>query len=162
MTWIRHVNTNCLHLSQILILPITQRRTVLFLNNIATLHQARLRNILGSISVVQRMGHSAEPVDFFAPELPDGHSTGQFVTAPFRTWRKLSDRTLAHDKLDYHLASLAKMSAFLDCYSNPSQAIDTVLVSEARKRMEANKKVISSLLNSFAVWKTRHSVSWSS
>ncbi|XP_062512510.1 uncharacterized protein LOC134188331 [Corticium candelabrum] len=101
------------------------------------------------------MGHSAEPVDFFAPELPDGHSTGQFVTAPFRTWRKLSDRTLAHDKLDYHLASLAKMSAFLDCYSNPSQAIDTVLVSEARKRMEANKKVISSLLNSFAVWKTR-------
>ena len=68
------------------------------------------------------------------------------MTAPFRTWQKLSDRTLAHGKLDYHLASLAKMSAFLDCYSNPSQAIDTVLVSEARKRMEANKKVISSLL----------------
>ena len=79
---------------------------------------------------------------FFAPELPGGHSTGQFVTAPFRTWRKLS----AHGKLDCHLASLAKMSAFLDCYRNPSQAIDTVLVSEARKRMEANKKVISSLL----------------
>ena len=68
------------------------------------------------------------------------------MTAPFRTWRKLYDRTLAHGKLDYHLASLAKMSAFLDCYSNPSQAIDTVLVSEARKRMEANKKVISSTL----------------
>ena len=68
------------------------------------------------------------------------------MTAPFRTWRKLSDRTLAHGKLDYHLASLAKRSAFLDCYGNPSQAIDTVLVSEARKQMEANKKVISSLL----------------
>ena len=51
---------------------------------------------------------------FFAPKLPGGHSTGQFVTAPFRAWRKLSDRTLAHGKLDYHLASLAKMSAFLD------------------------------------------------
>ena len=65
------------------------------------------------------------------------------MTAPFRTWQKLSDRTLAHGKLDYHLASLAKTSAFLDCYSNPLQAIDTVLVSEAQKRMEANKKVIS-------------------
>ena len=82
----------------------------------------------------------------FAPELAGGHYTGQFVTAPLRTWRKLSDRTLAHGKLDYHLASLTKMSAFLDCYSDPSQALDTVLVSEARKRMEANKKVISSLL----------------
>ena len=68
------------------------------------------------------------------------------MTAPSKTWRRISDRALAHGKLDYHLASLAKMSEFLDCYRNPSQAIDTILVSEARKRMEANKKVISSLL----------------
>ena len=95
MTWIRHVNTDCLHLSQLLILHITQRLTVLFLSNIATLHQARLRNILGSITVVQRMGHSAEPVNF-SLELPGGHSTGQFATESFSTWRKLSDRSLAH------------------------------------------------------------------
>ena len=32
----------------------------------------------------------------FALELPGGHSTGQFATESFRTWRKLSDRSLAH------------------------------------------------------------------
>ena len=54
-------------------------------------------------------GASCRACAFFALELPGGHSTGQFVTSPFRRWRKLSDTTLAHGKLDYHLASLSKL-----------------------------------------------------
>lgn len=85
---------------------------------------------------------------FFAPELPGGHSTGQFVTAPFTIWRKLSDKALAHGKLDYHLASLAKIvHSWIVTVTHYAQAIDKALVLEARKRIEANKKVISSLLD---------------
>ena len=57
----------------------------------------------------------------------------------------MSEKANAHGKLDYHLESLAKMSEFLARYENPSQAIDTLLVSEAQKRMEDNERVLTSL-----------------
>ena len=47
----------------------------------------------------------------------------------------MSGKANALGKLDYHLESLAKMSEFLARYENP---IDTLLVSEAQKRMEDN------------------------
>ena len=83
---------------------------------------------------------------FFAPESVGGHRPGQFVTKPFNTWHKMSDKMNAHGKLDYHLASVAKMSEFLGRYENPSQAIDTTVTSELQKRMEDNEKVIASLI----------------
>ena len=82
---------------------------------------------------------------FFAPGFVGGHSLGQFVSSPFKRWRKLSEKANAHGKLSYHLESLAMMSEFLARYENPSQAVDTVLISEAQKRMKENEKVISSL-----------------
>ena len=62
----------------------------------------------------------------FAPESVGGHPLGQFVSLPFRTWRKMSEKANAHGKLDYHLESLAKMSEFLPRYENPSHAVDTL------------------------------------
>ena len=81
----------------------------------------------------------------FAPESVGGHALGQFVSLPFKTCRKMFEKANAHGKLDYHLKLLAKMSKFLARYENPSQAIDTLLVSEAQKRMEDNERVLTSL-----------------
>ena len=78
----------------------------------------------------------------FAPAYVGGHVLGQFVSSPFKTWRKMSQKASAHGKLEYHLSSLAKMSEFLARYENPSKLIDNILLTEAQKRIA---KVVSSL-----------------
>ena len=83
---------------------------------------------------------------FFAPASVGGHALGQLVSSPFKKWRKMSEKANAHGKLEYHLASLAKMSEFLARYENPSQAIDNILLTETQKRISNNENVIRSLL----------------
>lgn len=58
----------------------------------------------------------------------------------------MSDKANAHAKNDYHQSSMAKMDEFLRRYNNPSQAVNTLLESEAHQIIERNRKVIESLL----------------
>ena len=62
---------------------------------------------------------------FFAPNVVGGHTPGKFVTKPFCSWIKMSQKATAHFKQGYHLGSMAKMSEFLARYNNPSLAIDS-------------------------------------
>ena len=50
---------------------------------------------------------------FFAAESVGGQVTGQFVTKPFKIRNKMSEKSNAHGKLEYHLTSQAKMTEFL-------------------------------------------------
>ena len=83
---------------------------------------------------------------FFALESVGGHVLGQLVTKPLKVWNKMSEKASAHNKYDYHLASLARMSEFRACYENPTKSIDTILNRECQLQMERNAKVIASLL----------------
>ena len=51
---------------------------------------------------------------FFAAESVGGPVPGQFVTKPFKIWNKMSEKSNAYGKLEYHLTSQAKMTEFLD------------------------------------------------
>ena len=75
---------------------------------------------------------------FFAPESVGGHVLGQLVTKPLKVWNKMSEKASAHNKYDYHLASLARMSEFRARYENPTQSIDTILNRECQLQMERN------------------------
>ena len=83
---------------------------------------------------------------FFAPDSAGGHTLGQFVTQPFRSWGNKSLKTNGHSKLDYHLTAMTKMSEFLARYENPSQTIGTIFDQEAKDRLVEKKKVVESLL----------------
>ena len=75
-----------------------------------------------------------------------GHDLGKFVLEPFRYWTKTSDRASEHAKNGYHCNAMAMMAEFLARYESPSQAVDALLDSQLRQTMEANQKVIESLL----------------
>ena len=80
----------------------------------------------------------------FAPATVGGQHLGQFVTKPFKSWVSMTQKLSSHGSLDYHLTSLAKMSAFLRTYENPSEAVNTSLDSQAQKRLEENQHVLES------------------
>ena len=82
----------------------------------------------------------------FAPDKVGGNTPGQFVSKPFDSWVKMSERSKSHMQLEYHLVSLAKMREFLSRYEHPSTAVNVVMDTQAKQMMEKNKKVIESLL----------------
>ena len=82
----------------------------------------------------------------FSPYQIGGRNLGKFVLEPFRYWTKTSDRATEHAKNGYHRSALAVMNEFLSRYKSPSQSVDAVLKSQVRQTMEANQKVIESLL----------------
>ena len=57
----------------------------------------------------------------------------------------MTQKLSSHGSVDYHLMSLAKMSAFLRTYENPSEAVNTGLDSQAQKRLDENQHVLKSL-----------------
>ncbi len=81
----------------------------------------------------------------FAPKVVGGHTLGQFVTKPFKSWTNKTQKMKSHGKLDYHLTACAKMSEFLTAYQQPSHAVNVRLDSQAQKQVEANQCVIESL-----------------
>ena len=83
---------------------------------------------------------------FVAPDEVCRQSLHQFVTAPFKAWIKMSDKANSYARNDYHQASMTKMNEFLRVYNNPSQAVNTLLDSEAHQIIERNRKVVESLL----------------
>ena len=58
----------------------------------------------------------------------------------------MSDKANSYARNDYHQASMTKMNEFLRVYNNPSQAVNTLLDSEAHQIIERNRKVVESLL----------------
>lgn len=80
----------------------------------------------------------------FVTENVGGQTPGQFVTKHFRSWKK-TEKLAEHAKREYHLVSVSKMSDFINCYKNPSRAIDVQMQTATQKRMEENQKVIGSL-----------------
>ena len=83
---------------------------------------------------------------FFAPERVGGQIPGNFVTKPFKSWIKMSEKANVHAALDYHLTSMAKMCEFLARYEDPSQSVNTIIESEVQKTMKKNQEVFESLL----------------
>jgi len=59
----------------------------------------------------------------FAPDQVGGQRPGLFVTRPFKCWKKMGEKAIAHSRQDYHKTSLAKMDEFINRYKNPSQSI---------------------------------------
>ena len=47
-----------------------------------------------------------------------------------------------HSSHDYHLTACTRMSEFLAKYKNPSDSVNIMLDSEAKKKLEANQQVI--------------------
>ena len=70
---------------------------------------------------------------FLAPDHVKGQDPGQFVTKPFTSWIKMSQKATAHAKHDYHLNSMTKMTEFLARYENPALAISSIIDSESQK-----------------------------
>ena len=58
----------------------------------------------------------------------------------------MPDKANTHASKEYHRNAMTKMEEFLVRYRNPSQSINTLLDNEAKQIMEANQKVIESLL----------------
>ena len=83
---------------------------------------------------------------FFAPERVGGQIPGNFVTKPFKSWIKMSEKANVHAALDYHQTSMAKMCEFLARYEDLSQSVNTIIESEVQKTMKKNQEVIESLL----------------
>ena len=110
------------------------------------------------------MGHSVGPVYFFAPERVGGQVPGQFVTDPFRSWGNKTQKMKYHPQLDCHMTSVVIMREFLDRYETPSEAVNTMLNSEAHKRMIQNQRVLESLLHNYCdtLWKARSCLTWPS
>lgn len=75
-----------------------------------------------------------------------GHTLGQFVTKPFNSWIKMSERSKAHMQLEYHQTSVIRMSEFMSRYKHPTTAVNVMMDTAAKQMMEKNKKVIESLL----------------
>ena len=82
---------------------------------------------------------------FFAPKQVGGQDLGQFVTKPFKSWRKIFQKASAHATKNYHLSSMTRMSEFIAQYENPSRSISTILDSELQRVVETNQKVVESL-----------------
>ena len=82
----------------------------------------------------------------FAPEKVGGHTPGQFVSKPFNSWIKMSERSKAHMQLEYHQTSIARMKEFVSRYEHPTAAVNVVMDTAAKQLMVKNKKVIESLL----------------
>ena len=82
----------------------------------------------------------------FAPEKVGGTTPGQFVSRPFNSWVKMSERSKFHMQLDYHQLSLVRMREFLSRYEHPATAVNVVMDTAAKQLMENNQKVIESLL----------------
>ena len=83
---------------------------------------------------------------FFAPDKASGQILGQFVTTPFKSCIKMSEKATTHAKKDYHLFAMTKMNEYLSRYENPSQTVNTLLDNESRRIVENNRKVVESLL----------------
>ncbi len=83
---------------------------------------------------------------FFAPEKVGGNTPGQFVTIPFKSWVKMSERSKSHMQLEYHLTSMIQMREFLSGYEHPTNSVDIIIDTAAKQLIERNKKVIVSLL----------------
>ena len=81
------------------------------------------------------MGHSVGPVYFFAPKRVDGQVPVQFVTNPFRSWGNKTQKMKYHAQLDCYMTSVVRMRQCLDRYETPFEAVNTMLNSEAHKRM---------------------------
>lgn len=75
-----------------------------------------------------------------------GQNLGQFVCEPFRNWTKASNRATDHAKRPYHRDAMVAMAEFIARYKNPSLAIDVAMNSRLSQTMEANIKVVESLL----------------
>lgn len=82
----------------------------------------------------------------FAQHQVGGQNLGQFVCEPFRNWTKASDRATDHAKRPYHRDAMVAMAEFIARYKNPSLAIDVAMNSRLSQTMEANIKVVESLL----------------
>lgn len=83
---------------------------------------------------------------FFAPEKVGGHTPGQFLTTPFKSWVNKTQKMTSHGSLDYHLTACAQMIEFIATYEHPSEAICTLLDTEVQKQLEENQQVLESLL----------------
>ena len=81
----------------------------------------------------------------FAPDVVGGHTLGQFVTKPFKSWTNMTQKMTSHGKLDYHMTASMRMSEFLATYKHPSQAVNTRLDIQAQKQLEDNQHVLESL-----------------
>ena len=75
-----------------------------------------------------------------------GHTLGQFVTKPFNSWVKMSERSKAHMQLEYHQTCATRMSEFVSRYKHPSTAVNIILDTAAKRLTDKNKRVIESLL----------------
>ena len=64
---------------------------------------------------------------FFAPNQAGSQELGHFVTKPFNSLIKMSQKATAHAKNDYHLTAMTKMEGFLAWYENPSQSVGLFL-----------------------------------
>ena len=84
---------------------------------------------------------------FLAPERVGGQVPCQFVTNPFRSWGKKTQKMKYHAQLDYHMTSVVRIREFLDRYKTPSEAINTMLNSEVHKIIIPNQRVLESLLH---------------
>ena len=49
---------------------------------------------------------------------------GQFVTAPYRSWTKVTQLAIKHASRENHQDAMAKMEEFMARYENPSHVID--------------------------------------
>lgn len=75
-----------------------------------------------------------------------GQNVGSFVTEPFTSWIKMSEKANVHSRKDYHKMSMTRMGKFLARYKNPSQSVSIFLDKEAQKIVSNNQKVVESLL----------------
>jgi len=89
------------------------------------------------------MVHSTELV-FFAPLKVGGRNAGSFVTKPFTSWIKMSEKANTHSRQDYHKMSMTRMGEFLVGYKNPSQSVSMILDKKAQI-VSNNQKAVESL-----------------
>ena len=72
-----------------------------------------------------------------------GQTPGQFVSKPFNSWVKMSERSKAHMQLEYHQTSIARMREFVSRYEHPTTAVNVVMDTAAKQLMEKNERSLS-------------------
>ena len=82
----------------------------------------------------------------FAPLKMGGQNVGSFITEPFTSWIKMSEKANVHSRQDHHKMSMTRMEKFLARYKNPLQSVSIILDKEAQKIVSNNQKVVESLL----------------
>ena len=61
-------------------------------------------------------------------------------------WGVKSQKMNGHATSEYHVMSLTRMEEFINRYSYPSEAVNTKSHKEAQAIIEANQKVVESLI----------------